>query len=191
MKTRKLILFFYLITFFFSSVISLEESNEINNLEDLITLVDSEEFQDYLEQQEEEDINLKSIFSGDGCLVPKKEAQTILKEQYGNPNISIDKNVQFILGKCYPVLLIPGIYASKLIVEVECKNIAQYEKTTTLKEIRLYCGDTICPDLSAEREEHPLFVGLLDSAFTILNSDKSKYSSCLGYFMTHFQNQNE
>ena len=191
MKTRNLILFLYLIFFFSSSIKCLEENKEITNLEDLITLVDSKEFQDYLEQQEDDDINLKSIFSGDGCLVPKKEAQNLLKNQYGNPDITVDKNVQFILGKCYPVLLIPGIYATKLVVEVNCKSIAQYEKTTTLKEIRIFCGDTVCPDLSAEKEEHPLFVGLLDSAFTILNSDKSKYSSCLGYFMTYFQNENE
>ena len=191
MKSRILILLFYLILFFSSLIYSLEENNEITNLEDLITLVDSKEFQDYMEQQEDDDINLKSIFSGDGCLVPKKDAQNLLKEQYGNPDIVIDKNVQFILGKCYPVLLVPGIYATKLVVEVQCKNLAQYEKTTTLKEIRLFCGDTICADLSADKEEHPLFVGLLDPAFSILNTDKSKYSSCLGYFMTYFQNQNE
>ena len=191
MKTRLLILFFYLIVFFSSSVYSLEESDEITNLEDLITLMNTEEFQDYLIQQEDDDINLKSIFSGDGCLVSKKDAESLLEKDYGDPDITIDKNVQFILGKCYPVLLVPGIYATKLVVEIECKNIAQYEKTTTLKEIRLFCGDTICSDLSVSKEEHPLFMGLLDSAFTILNSDKTKYSSCLGYFMTYFQNENE
>ena len=191
MKVRLLILIFYLIVFFSSPVYTLEESNEITNLEDFITLMDSKEFQDYLVQQEEENINLKSIFDGDECLVSKKEAKSLLEREYGNPDISIDKNVQFILGKCSPVLLIPGIYATKLVVEVECKNIDKYEKTTTLKEIRIFCGDTVCPDVSVDKEEHPLFVGLLDSAFTILNSDKSKYSSCLGYFMTYFQNENE
>ena len=191
MKSRLLILFFFLIVTFTSSVNCFEENNEITNLEDLVTLIDSKEFEDYLIQQEDDDINLKSIFSGDECLVPKNEAKTLLENQYGNPDITIDKNVQFILGKCYPVLLIPGIYATKLVVEVECKNIAKYEKTTTLKEIRIFCGDTVCPDISVDKEEHPLFVGLLDSAFTVLNSDKSKYSSCLGYFMTYFQNENE
>ena len=64
----------------------------------------------------------------------KSDAKEILKTKYGITNNSPDKNLRFILGKCNPVLLIPGIYASKLLVEIQCKNIAQKERTTTLKE---------------------------------------------------------
>lgn len=195
MKTKKLIVFLYLASILLSSVLSLEEdnNNEITNVEDLITLVNSKEFQDFVDQEDDDNINLKNsaLFSGNECLLSEKEATNLLKSEYGITNNSPDKRIRFILGKCSPVLLIPGIYASKLLVEVECKNLAQYEKTTTLKEIRVFCGDTICKDETVEKEEHPLFIGLLDTAFTIIGSEKTKYSSCLGYFMNHFQNEEE
>ena len=186
----KIIFLFSILLF---SVFSFEEKNEIRNVEDLITLVNSKEFEDFAEQQEDDDINLKSIpfFGGDECLVSTNDAKNLLKSDYGITNNSPDKRIKFILGRCSPVLLIPGIYASKLLVEVQCKNIAQYERTTTLKEIRLFCGDTLCENESVDSEEHPLFIGLLDKAFSILGSEKDKYSSCLGYFMNYFQNANE
>ena len=188
----ELILFFYLIIIFSSSVNSLEEKNENIRYEDLITLINSKEFQDYAVQKEEDDINLKSIpfFGGNECLVSNNEAESLLTSKY-KVSTPPDKRLRFILGKCNPVLLIPGIYASKLVVEIECKNIYEKEKLTTLKEIRFYCGDTICPDLTVEKEEHPLFVSLLDGAFTLLGSEKDKYSACLGYFINYFQNENE
>ena len=171
-----------------------EEKNENENTsyEDLITLVNSKEFQDYTIQKEEDDINQKSIpfFSKDECLVSTQEAKSLLSSEYG-VSTSPDKRLRFILGKCSPVLLIPGIYATKFIVEIQCKKIAEKERSTTLKEIRLFCGDTICPNLSEEKEEHILFISLLDKAFTILGSKNDKYSACLGYFMNHFQNENE
>ena len=191
MKVVELIQILFLIVIFSSSVITLDEKDKITKVEDLITLVNSKEFKDF-EEEQDDDINLQfSLFDGNECLLSKSEAETVLKNQYGITYKSPDKNMRFLLGKCSPVLLIPGIYATKLMVELQCQNIATYERTTTLKEIRLYCGDTICSDESVEREEHPLFIGLLDDAFTILGSDKDKYSSCLGYFMNFFQNENE
>ena len=189
MNIADLILILYLIVFSFS--ISPEDvKDEIKNVEDLISLANTKEFQDFLAQKEEDDINLQlSLFGGDECLISKSDAKEILKTL--SISNTVDDNMRFILGKCSPVLLIPGIYATKLMVEVQCKNIALYERTTTLKEIRIFCGDTICYNEYTEREEHPLFVGLFDKAFSILGSENDKYSSCLGYFMNHFQNENE
>ena len=157
------LLFVIYILLFLSSVISIEENDKINSVEDLITLVDSKEFEDYIEQLEEDEVNLKGLFDGDECLLPKSDAKDLLKVNGINVN-TIDNNVRFILGNCYPVLLVPGIYGTKLVVELQCKNIAQKEKLTTLKEIRVYCGDSICPDESVEREEHALFIAIMDKA---------------------------
>ena len=174
-----------------SSIYSLSEDDIVKNVEDLIDLVNSKEFDNLIEKHEDDDINLKGILGGDECLLSTSEAKSILEEDYGISNISPDNRIRFILGKCSPVLLVPGIYASKLLVELQCENIAEKERTTTLKEIRIFCGDTICEDESVERKEHPLFIGLLDETFSILGSEKDKYSSCIGYFMNHFQNENE
>ena len=64
--------------------------------------------------------------------MPKKEATKFLQESYGLSVSDPDENLRFILGKCNPVLLIPGIYSTKLKVELQCKNIATEEKYTTL-----------------------------------------------------------
>ena len=186
MKIRDLVLILY----FFVFISSIYPIKEIKNVDDFITLINTDEFQVFLEEREEDLYNIKkSLFGGDECLISKIKAKAILKTN--SISNTVDDNMRFILGKCSPVLLIPGIYATKVMVEVQCKNIAQYERTTTLKEIRIFCGDTICSNENKEREEHHLFVGLLEKAFSILGSYADKYSSCLGYFMNHFQNENE
>ena len=193
MKGHKLLFLIYLLLFLTSSIQTLEQKDIITNVKDLINLVNTKEFEEFSSQYEEdEDINLElSLFEGDECLVTKKDAKEILQSKYNTINNSPNENLRFILGKCNPVLLIPGIYASKLLVEVNCKGLAENERLTTLKEVRIYCGDTICKDESVESEEHPLFVSLIDKTFTILGSEGDKYSSCLGYFMNYFQNENE
>ena len=172
---------------------SLEEKKVISNVEDLIELVNSKDFEEFLSQTEDDqDVNLEfSLFGGDECLVPKKDAKKILQTEYHTIVNSPTPNLRFILGKCNPVLLIPGIYASKLIVEINCRDLAKYERLTTLKEIRIYCGDSVCKDESKKSEEHPLFAALLDKSFSLLGSKNDKYSSCLAYFMNYFQNENE
>ena len=112
MENIKQILLFYLFLIPFSSIYCLGKKDEIKNVEDLITLVNSKEFEDYMEMNEEDEVNLKdSIFSGDECLLSKKEATTLLKEKYGISNSSPDENIRFILGKCSPVVLIPKIFS--------------------------------------------------------------------------------
>ena len=167
------------------------EDEYINSFEELQDLVNTPQFIEYLEEKEIEESELKGLFSGEECLMPKSDAVKVLQQSYGVTNNDPDKNLRFILGKCNPVLLIPGIYATKLKVEIQCKKIANEEKSTTLKNIRIFCGDTICKDENIDSEEHPLFMGILDDAFTIVGTGSDKYSSCLGFFMNYFQNPNE
>ena len=125
------------------------------------------------------------------CLLSKNKTIEILKNNYKINNENPDNNIRFILGKCSPVLLIPGIYATKLKVELNCRGLATEEKDTTLKNIRLFCGEDICKDLSKTSEEHPLLFSLLDEAFGISSSNSKKYGACLGHILTYFQNENE
>ena len=127
----------------------------------------------------------------DGCLLNKKTSIEILKSKYGINNKNPDNNLRFILGKCNPVLLVPGVYSTKLKVEFNCKGIAKEEKDTTLKNIRLYCGYDVCRDESKKSEEHPLLFSILDEAFGIASYNSKKYGTCLGHIMTYFQNENE
>lgn len=191
---KQKVIFALIVLTSYIQIFSLEEKqkDEIASYEQLIELINSKEFQSFQEYENNDDISLQlSLFEGDECLIPSKEAEKTLSDNYGITDSSPDENLRFILGKCNPVLLIPGIYGTKLMVELNCKGIATYERRTTLKNIRLYCGDTICADETKTSEEHPLLVSLSDEAFSILGSETDKYSSCLGFIATHFQNEEE
>ena len=136
----------------------------------------------YLEQRQNAD---------EGCLLNKNTAIEVLKTKYGIDTNNPDNNLRFILGKCSPVLLVPGVYATKLKVEFNCKGLATEEKDTTLKNIRLFCGYDVCKDESKTSEEHPLIFSLLEEAFGIEFFNNKKYGTCLGHIMTYFQNENE
>ena len=124
MDYLKCILILYIFSIFTFSVNSSEEKQVITDVEDLISLVNSKEFQELSAQYEEdEELDLQlSLFNGDECLMPRKDAKSILKSKYSKNINSPSKELRFILGKCNPVLMIPGIYASKLLVELNCKK---------------------------------------------------------------------
>ena len=124
------------------------------------------------------------------CLIPKRIAVDILKSTYGINNKKPDENLRFILGKCSPVLLIPGIYSTKLKVELNCKGLATNERNI-LKEIRLYCGNDVCKNEEKTNEEHRLLFSTLDKAFGIDILNKKKHGACLGYISNYFMNENE
>ena len=129
--------------------------------------------------------------NSDDCLLPKKEASKILQIQYGINNKQPDENLRFILGKCSPVLLVPGLYATKLKVEFNCKGLATEERNTTLKNIRLYCGySKICKNESKISEEFPLLLSVL-GPFGISKTNSDNYAACLGHIATYFQNEKE
>ena len=188
---NKSIIFCFLIFTSFININTLEENKKAPlTYEELVELVHSPEFIEFSEEYEN-DVKLEAAFGNKECLVSKSEASKILSQSYGITNTDPDENLRFILGRCNPVLLIPGIYATKLVVELKCKNIATEERKTTLRDIRLYCGNTLCSNELTLKEEHAFLISLLDPAFSILGGDVNKYSSCLGYIATFFQNEGE
>ena len=128
------------------------------------------------------------------CLVSELDALNILSSKYKINNKSPDVNLRFLLGKCNPVLLVPGLYGTKLRAELNCKGLAEEERDTTLKDIRVFCGSTVCWDESETSEEHPLLIDLGDGPFTILEGLiplSDKYRACLGHILSYYQNENE
>ena len=191
---NRFLLLIYLLIFLSSPIKSSkeEEVEVIKSREELEALINSKEFEDYALQLEEDEVIL-SLFEGDQCLISKDEAKKLLKDIYDTSTVTVDKNVRFILGKCNPVLLIPGIYATKLVVEIKCRDLYFFEQNTTYKRMRFFCGDLVCEDKLTEREEHPLFISLKDDAFGLLDLifGSDVFSSCLGFFINFFQNENE
>ena len=170
---------------------SKKSTEEITTLEELEELLQSTNFEQF-ENDDEDSLDLMmNLFSGNECLYPKKEAIQILNSDYGVSVTNPSDNLRFVIGRCNPVLLVPGIYATKLVVEFNCKGMANYERETTLRNLRIFCGDSICKDETKESEEHPLTVALFDHAFTVLGGKYDPYSSCLAFVMSFFQNDNE
>ena len=189
MKTlfRYIFLIIFLLTLLTRSV-SKEEKESITRqeLEELLKL---KEFQEI--QEDEDSINLKALFSGNECLPSKSDTSKILKDIYGISESNPDDNLRFIVGKCNPIILVPGLYFTKLLVQVNCKGLYTYEKETTFRDLRVSCGDTVCQDETKEYEEHSLFISLTDNALSVLGIGKDKYSTCLAFFMNFFQNEKE
>ena len=157
----------------------------------LSNLINSEKFFSFPHPFTQDENIENSVFDSNECLPTKEEAIKILKKDYNITNITDpDENQRFILGKCSPVLLIPGIYATKLVTSIECKKMAENDRTT-LKEIRVFCGDSVCKDESVEHEEHFLFISLLDPATSLLGGSGNKYTSCLGLMMTFLNHEND
>ena len=125
------------------------------------------------------------------CLLSQNITLELLKSKYDLDEENPDDNLRFIIGKCSPVLLVPGVYATKLKVEFNCKGLVTEEKYTTLKDIRLFCGNYVCKDESKTSEEHPLLFSLLQKPFGIEIFNENKYGACLGHIASYFQNENE
>ena len=159
-----------------------------------LNIIKSEKFFSFphpFPQEEISDSDYSSVLDTNECLPSKEEAIKILKRDYNITNITDpDENQRFILGKCNPILIIPGIYGTKLVGSFECKKMAENDRET-LKNIRVFCGDSVCKDESIEHEEHSLFISALDPATSLLGGEGNKYSACLGFLMTFLNHKND
>ena len=137
------------------------------------------------------------------CLIYPSEAKSILLKKYNitREEKDIDINLRFILGKCNPVILVPGIFSTRLKIEVDCGKIFEKEKEN-YKNIKFFCGSSqIC--LNNNKYKDTLFLSLI-GPFGIFGSndvyDIKEYikqnngtfifnnykSACLGFLMNFF-----
>ena len=126
----------------------------------------------------------------DSCLLSKEETTDILKNKYNIVEDNPKEEIRFILGKCNPVVLIPGMLSTKLQVRINCANLYQEEREI-FKNIRFYCGKNICTNKDSTYEEYDLFISGLGPFQILLLGDINKYSACLGYFITFFNTKDE
>ena len=177
MKFRLMIILIFL---FNLSIFNCSKPNFFRNIE----------LQEILEENEKQ----KNFASEDkdACLVSKTEAYKILKEKYNlNPDyINIDDNIRFILGKCNPIVYVPGLYASRMVATINCP-VLKLDFLNFVK-MRLFCGNTVCKDDSNEIEEYVIFPALLDSPFQIrVNSRSNKFTACQGFFYSFYNSKDE
>ena len=160
--------------------------------------------------------SLKENLEKDECLATQYEARRFIEENnidYKGDIEDIDKNVKFIAGTCNPIVLIPGIYSTKLKVQINCRNIKRNENLLYQK-IKFYCAKYVCSSESDNEENRDLWFNLGEKGFSLVewpgqgkeNQEPNEndihssifnwehdnlYSGCLGLFMTMFNNEDE
>ena len=174
-----ILIFLFNISLSFSETPNFFRSSKVNlNLKDIL-----------YEQSKEEKL---SDETANECLVSESEAYQILKEKYNidADYVKIDQNLRFILGKCNPVIYVPGLYASRMVATINCP-VLKLDFLNFVK-MRLFCGDTICKDETNENEEYVIFPAILDSPFQIRVNDKyNKYTACQGFFYSFYNTKSE
>ena len=104
-------------------------------------------------------------------------------------NIEPTDEIRFVLGKCNPIALVPGMLSSKLQVRIQCDKLYK-DEFEIFQKVKFFCGENICTNKdTTPYEEHDLFISGFGS-FQLLESDHiNKYSACIGYFITFFNSK--
>lgn len=114
------------------------------------------------------------------------------------PKIQISKkkplNIQrrFILGKCNPVLIVPGFLDMRIVASLDCPKIL--EEPEKLYELRHFCGNIICKSSLLGKyniEEYNLWPVILDNPFKHFEDSENSKNTCWAYLMRHFNSKTD
>ena len=61
------------------------------------------------------------------CLLSKEKTTEILEKDYGIIDNNPNEEMRFIIGKCHPVVLVPGMLSTKLQVRINCDKLSSEE----------------------------------------------------------------
>lgn len=173
---------------------------------------------DYEEFKGEDMIDsLSNNLGASECSPVEPDVKKYIEDNHINYDGPIDARIKFIAGKCNPIVLIPGIYSTKLKVRLNCRNIKRSENSLYQK-IKFYCNKYVCSNGLDDNENRDLWFNLGEKGFTLLNhitepklnEDEveeepkteaksildyiewdNRYSACLGLFMTMFNDEEE
>ena len=173
---------------------------------------------DYEEFKGEDMINsLNNNLGASECSPVESDVKKYIADNHINYEGPIDARIKFIAGTCNPIVLIPGIYSTKLKVRLNCRNIKRSENSLYQK-IKFYCNKYVCSNDLDDNENRDLWFNLGEKGFTLLNhitepklnEDEveeepkteaksildyiewdNRYSACLGLFMTMFNDEEE
>ena len=122
------------------------------------------------------------------CFYPIDKAKELLKDMKIN---NINDNSRFILGSCNPILLVPGMYGSRLMINIKCKEFLQDKQKVF--ETRYFCGKKICQPsfFKEDEEEYVMWPALFDSPFKLYEDEENRKNSCFGYFMQYYNSPDE
>lgn len=106
---------------------------------------------------------------------------------------TLSNREKFILGKCNPVILVPGLLATRLTVKIDCPKIVN--NAEKMEEINYFCGEySICKKSIFgfyNIEEYTLWPSLFNTPFKMQQDAHNPQNLCLGYFFKYFNSKDE
>jgi hypothetical protein len=115
-----------------------------------------------------------------------------LNSNIAEKNATLSDNQKFILGKCNPVLFVPGFISTRLVANIDCPNLINDK--VAFDELRFFCGEKICNKgffSYYKKEEYTLWPALFDNPFKLYIDNSNPDNSCLAYVMRIFNSEEE
>lgn len=123
----------------------------------------------------------------DECLLNEDDILNMYPDLQGQ-DITVNNimnRLRFIHGNCNPVIVVPGLLATRLEAVINCGEI---NKDKSLKkEITFHCGSKICSTENVE--SHTFWPDANTSAFKMKIDKTNPYNECYGYFMRFYNTQ--
>lgn len=145
--------------------------------DEIVKQQSEKEIKKELEKEKENYLN-----SSDNCLT----------SDYAQKNGNLSNNQKFVLGKCNPVLFIPGFLSTRLVASIDCPNLVKDKNA--MEEMRFFCGYTVCQKSffsGFNKEEYTLWPSLFDNPFKMFIDGSNPDNSCMAYVMRIFKNEEE
>ena len=123
---------------------------------------------EYEEIDNPENIKYEDLGLGSSqCQATNEEIESFLDEH----NITYDqtyddKNFRFILSPCSPIVLVPGIYSTKLRVKINCQQLQRNERDM-YEKVKLYCSKFVCTSEKDTDENRDLWFNLGKKGFSL------------------------
>jgi len=174
-----------------------------------------------LEYEEIEEENIEKIFEESSnskvCIPSNEEVDNFIKKNNISYTGEKTNNLGFIVGKCNPIILVPGIYSTRLKVRLNCLDLKR-DENALYKKIKFYCSKFVCENDNDDVDDKDLWFNVGHSGFTLFRFLWEKYkleenqtlnetnlkdtldylvdwdnyeAACTGFFMTMFDNETE
>ena len=132
---------------------------------------------------------LESTMTADKCKATLVDLEKIYsKAEIGQLNKHQRERLKFIHGNCNPVLLVPGLMATRLNLKISCKEFLKDEKEVL--EMKTHCPDiNICKNESVQR--FVLWPSIFSDIsmvkqFNINTFEWRNNNACMAYFLQYY-----
>lgn len=125
----------------------------------------------------------------DNCIIGENVITKVYGDLLGSLKNKKDviKQLGFLHGPCNPVIVVPGLFASKLEVIINCD---EFKKDAEKKaELEFYCGTKeVCKD-GDKQKKYNIWANVLGDGLYMKISSENVNNTCMGYFFKYFNKQ--